>query len=127
MVMTHYSSVILDLINASDDHLTAEQIFFEIKKTEPKIVLASVYNNLNTLTQKELIRKISTDGQADRYDKVKKHDHLVCKTCGKLADFEFGDLTKNLSGQLHSDVFRYDLKVYYECDECRNKNKNKKN
>ena len=122
--MTHYSSVILDLINASDDHMTAERIFFEIKKTEPKIVLASVYNNLNALTDKGLIRKISIDGQADRYDKIKKHDHLVCKTCGKLADFEFGDLTERLSGQLHSDVFRYDLKVYYECEECKNKNKN---
>lgn len=121
--MTHYSSVILDLINASDDHMTAERIFFEIKKTEPKIVLASVYNNLNALTDKGLIRKISIDGQADRYDKIKKHDHLVCKTCGELADFEFGDLTERLSGQLHSDVFRYDLKVYYECEECKNKYK----
>ncbi len=119
--MKRYANAILTLINESSNHLTAEQVFLELKKTEPKIVLASVYNNLNALTEKGLIRKVSLDGQADRYDKIKKHDHLVCRKCGRLADFEFGDLTENLSAQLHSDVFKYDLKVFYECSECRNK------
>ena len=119
--MKRYANAILTLINESSNHLTAEQVFLELKKTEPKIVLASVYNNLNALTEKGLIRKVSLDGQADRYDKIKKHDHLVCRKCGRLADFEFGDLTENLSAQLHSDVFKYDLKVFYECSKCRNK------
>lgn len=119
--MKRYANAILTLINESSNHLTAEQVFLELKKTEPKIVLASVYNNLNALTERGLIRKVSLDGQADRYDKIKKHDHLVCRKCGRLADFEFGDLTENLSAQLHSDVFKYDLKVFYECPECRNK------
>lgn len=119
--MTRYANAILTLINESSNHLTAEQVFLELKKTEPKIVLASVYNNLNALTEKGLIRKVSLDGQADRYDKIKKHDHLVCRKCGRLADFEFGDLTENLAKQLNSDVFKYDLKVFYECSECRNK------
>lgn len=119
--MTRYANAILTLINESSNHLTAEQVFLELKKTEPKIVLASVYNNLNALTEKGLIRKVSLDGQADRYDKIKKHDHLVCRKCGRLADFEFGDLTENLAKQLNSDVFKYDLKVFYECPECINK------
>lgn len=119
--MTRYANAILNLINESSNHLTAEQVFLELKKTEPKIVLASVYNNLNALTERGLIRKVSLDGQADRYDKIKKHDHLVCRKCGRLADFEFGDLTENLAKQLNSDVFKYDLKVFYECSECRNK------
>lgn len=119
--MTRYAEKILNYINESYSHPTAEEIFFALKKTEPKIVLASVYNNLNMLTDKGLIRKVSIEGQTDRYDKIKKHDHIVCGICGKLADFEFGDLTENLEKQLHSDIFKYDLKVYYECPECRNK------
>lgn len=121
--MTHYATKISDLINASNNHMTAEQIFFELKKTEPKIVLATVYNNLNALVKDNKIRKISIAGETDRYDKTKKHDHVVCKTCGKIADFDFGDLTENLSGKLRSDIFEYDLKVFYECPECRNKKK----
>lgn len=119
--MTRYANEILALIDLSCNHPTAEQIFLELKKTEPKIVLATVYNNLKTLVDKGLIRKVSLDGQADRYDKIKKHDHLVCRICGKLADFGFADLTENFKNQLHSEVFNYDLKVFYECPECRNK------
>lgn len=116
-----YADGILQLINTSDKHFTAEQIFFEMKKTQAGISLATVYNNLNALTEKGLIRRIAVDGQADRYDKIKKHDHLVCKRCGRLADFEFADLTAALERQLHSGISAYDLKVYYECPECRNK------
>ena len=94
--MTAYAKKILNLINGSSSHRTAEQIFLELKKTEPKIVLASVYNNLGTLSAEGLIRKIGMDGAADRYDKTIKHDHLVCKKCGNIADFGFTDLTEGL-------------------------------
>ena len=119
--MRKYAIEILNIINKSCEHPTAEKVFFEMKKIFPGIALASVYNNLNALTQQGLIRKVSLDGQPDRYDKIKKHDHLVCRKCGKIADFEFGDLTENLVGQLNSVIFEYDLKVYYECPECKNK------
>lgn len=122
--MTYYAAEILNLINSSNSHMTAEQIYLEMKKTAPKIVLASVYNNLNKLTKEGLIRKLKSDGEADRFDKIKKHDHLVCKHCGKIADFEFGDLTENLTAQLNSEIFRYDLKVFYECPDCKNKKQN---
>ena len=119
--MRKYATEMMNIVNESCEHLTAEKIFFKMKKKYPKIVLASVYNNLNLLTQQGLIRKVCLDGQPDRYDKIKKHDHLVCRTCGKIADFEFEDLTENLIGQLHSSIFDYDLKVFYECPECKSK------
>lgn len=123
--MKKYAAEILNIVNASCEHLTAEKIFFEMKKKFPGIVLASIYNNLNMLAQRGAIKRVSFNGQPDRFDKIKKHDHLVCRTCGKIADFEFGDLTENLVGQLHSAILEYDLKVFYECPECKNKSNNK--
>lgn len=117
--MTAYAEKILNLINGSSSHMTAEQIFFELKKTQPKIVLASVYNNLNTLTAQGKIRKVCIDGSADRYDKIIKHDHLVCKKCGAIADFGFTDLTDSLQNELNGSIFGYDLKIYYLCAECK--------
>ncbi len=43
--MTRYAQLLLELINQSKEHMTAEQLFLELKKTEPKVVLATVYNN----------------------------------------------------------------------------------
>ena len=117
--MTEYAKIILDMINASDAHMTAERIFFELKKIRPKVVQATVYNNLNYLYGKELIRKVSSEGFADRYDKIIKHDHMICRRCGKIKDVQLEDLTESLKRQLKENFAGYDLKIYFVCDECK--------
>lgn len=117
--MSKYAKLILQLINESSGHMTAEQIFLELKKTEPKVVQATVYNNLNMLHREGMIRKVSMEGSPDRYDKIKKHDHLVCKKCGALSDISFHDLTEGLEEQLGEGILSYDLKVFYLCPKCR--------
>ncbi len=104
--MTKYAEQILRRISESESHMTAEQIFLELKKTEPKVVQATVYNNLNALCQKGLIRKLSMEGSPDRYDKIQKHDHLVCQRCGALSDINFQDLTQDLESQLGEGIDR---------------------
>ena len=64
------------------------------------------------------IKKISVEGCPDRYDKVRRHDHLVCRRCGKLTDVDLDDLTETLQKQLGASILSYDLKVYYLCEEC---------
>ena len=121
--MTRNGKLILDIINHSNDHLTAEQIFLILKKTAPRVALATVYNNLNALCEDDLIRKVSIEGSPDRYDKIVKHDHLVCKKCGALSDITFSGLTASLSNQLGEPILSYDLKVSYICPSCREKAK----
>lgn len=117
--MTKYAKLIMEIIHQSKGHLTAEQIFLELKKSAPKVVQATIYNNLNTLCEEGKIRKMSIEGSPDRYDKIQKHDHLVCKKCGALFDRQFDDLTKNLEEQLGEGIISYDLKVFYLCAKCR--------
>lgn len=117
--MSRYAELILEIIHRSENHMTAEQIFLELKKTELKVVQATVYNNLNTLCQEGLIRKLSLENSPDRYDHIRKHDHLVCRKCGILSDITFEDLTKNLENQLGERILSYDLKVFYLCPKCR--------
>ena len=119
--MTRNGKFILDIINDSGEHLTAEQIFLRLKEQVPKVALATVYNNLNSLCDSDLIRRVSVEGSPDRYDKTVKHDHLVCRKCGALSDISFSDLTASLSEQLGEPILSYDLKVNYICPECRGK------
>ncbi len=119
--ITKYEKLIYDLINNLHEHLTVNQIFEELKKDNSKIVLATVYNNLNRLIEAGLIRKISTEGTADRYDRVHKHDHIICKECGKILDINFNDLTESLKTHIGGDFLYYDLRVYYVCQSCRGK------
>ncbi len=114
-----YGNHILEIVNTSDTHMTAEQIFLALKQRYPKVVLATVYNNLNTLYQNGKIRKISMEGQPDRYDKSIRHDHLVCSGCGRLSDIYLPDITAQMEQELGFSIQSYDLKIRYLCPECR--------
>ena len=117
--MTKYATKILEIVESSHSHMTADQIFDALRRTYPTVALATVYNNLNRLWQEEKIHKVSVEGMPDRYDRVERHDHLVCKKCGRLLDVDLGDLTAQLERAAGLSILSYDLKLIYLCDECR--------
>lgn len=84
--------------------------------------MATVYNNVNKLWNANLIHKVTYPNMPDRYDKALKHDHLVCKKCGKLTDIILDDLTYSLKKQLKEEFLSYDLNIFYLCSECRESN-----
>ncbi len=120
MLVTKYGKKILEIVEQSRSHMTAEQIFEALRQTYPKVVLATVYNNLNRLWEEDRIRKVSVEGMPDRYDRIQRHDHLVCKKCGRLLDVDLGDLTVQLERAAGQAILSYDLKLMYLCEECRN-------
>lgn len=118
-----YEKSILEIVNTSNSHMTAEQVFFALKQAYPSVVLATVYNNLNSLCKQGKIRKISVEGCPDRYDKNTRHDHLVCRCCGSLTDIYLSDITADLERQTGFSIEGYDLKIQYLCPKCRVKRK----
>lgn len=124
-VVTKYAKKILEIISSSRSHMTAEQVFEALRQSCPKVALATVYNNLNRLWEEDLIRKISVEGMPDRYDRIQRHDHLVCKCCGRLADVDLGDLTQQLESKIGMPILSYDLKLLYLCDSCREQQRQK--
>ncbi len=116
--MTKYAKKILEIIEASRSHMTAEQVYLVLKETCPKVVLATVYNNLNRLWEEDRIRKVSVEGMPDRYDRLQRHDHLVCRQCGRLLDIDLGDLTAQLEKKAGIPILSYDLKLTYFCEDC---------
>ena len=119
--MTKYGSGILEIVSRAGEHMTAEQVFMEMKRQYPSIVMATVYNNLNSLCAAGLIRRMNIDGQPDRYDRTVRHDHLICRCCGELRDIFIADLTDRLKRETGFDIDSYDLKLSYVCRACREK------
>lgn len=117
--MTRYEKKIYEIVLNSTVHPTAEQVYRQLKDDCPNVVLATVYNNLNRLCDEGLVRRISIEGSPDRYDRPVRHDHLVCRRCGRLVDIDLGDMTASLRERLGEDFERYDLKVFYLCPACR--------
>ncbi len=122
--MNQYGQAIEDIVNASYDHPTAEQIFMRLRDSYPHVVRATVYNNLNRLCDEGKIIRLSPDGRTDRYDRTARHDHLICTKCGRIDDLHFMDLTDQLRLHLNSEVHAYDLRVSWTCPDCRDEQEN---
>ena len=117
--MTKYEKQIYDIVNASHEHMTADQIYGELQNIYPAVARATVYNNLKKLCDEKLIRRVPMEDSPDRYDRIEKHDHLVCQKCGKLSDVRFDDLTPAFQKQFGDTFVSYDLKIFYICPDCR--------
>lgn len=78
-------NLILDIINKSTLHPSAEDIYIECRKQFPNISLGTVYRNLNLLIGLKEIIKIS-HGDREHYDKKEEHHHFICRKCNKIID-----------------------------------------
>ena len=71
------------------DHPTAEDVYLSLKPAMPNISLATVYRNLNTLSDDGVINSIIAS-DAVHYDAhLQAHRHFICKNCGKIFDIDF--------------------------------------
>ena len=74
-------------------HLSAENLFDEVKKDERKISMATIYNTLKQFTNLGLIREIVVDQNKSLYcNNNQSHYHLYIEDEGKVIDIP----TKNI-------------------------------
>jgi len=81
---------ILDYLNRNPKHPTAEQIFKAINREDPRASLATVYKSLHAMAEAGLIREVTVDGPAARFESnMDKHHHFVCERCGRVEDVDW--------------------------------------
>ena len=90
--MTHQREVILDEIKKSTTHPTADQLYERIKKKLPRISLATVYRNLEIMSEAGLINKLEISGRQKRFDwDLNQHDHIYCVQCHRVDNIDLAD------------------------------------
>ena len=97
--LTKQREAVLQAIRASDQHLTANEVFDAAKLLLPTLSFATVYNSLRYLKDAGHIAEIQFGNGASRFDRMtQRHDHALCTKCGKLVDIEM-DLPAELVKQ----------------------------
>lgn len=118
------TELLLDIIENSREHMTADMIYMEAKKLRPSIAVGTVYRNLASMVEQNLIGIVSMPQGPARYDKTSvSHPHARCTACGKLFDFKSDDIDRAIRQALGTDECFYQLTVNCLCDECRENNK----
>ena len=89
-------------------HISAENLFDEVKKEERKISMATVYNTLKQFTSLGLIREIVVDQNKSLYcNNNQSHYHLYIEDEGKVIDIPTKNIDLNIPSipaclQLHN-------------------------
>lgn len=118
--MTRQRAAILEVIRSDKCHHTAEEIFKLAKIKLPTLSRATVYNNLHSLEEERMIRRIGGEGTSARYDGAyTPHGHLFCSECGDIYDFTVPDFESTLARYSNAVVDSYELKICGICPRCK--------
>ena len=89
-------------------HISAENLFDEVKKEDRKISMATIYNTLKQFTNIGLIREIVVDQNKSIYcNNNQSHYHLYIEDEGKIVDIPTQNIDLNIPSipaclQLHN-------------------------
>ena len=85
--------LILQTVTQNPIHPTADAVYEQVRRENPKISLGTVYRNLNFLSELGILRKIPMPVGSDRFDgRLDEHYHMICDCCGRVFDVECDSL-----------------------------------
>lgn len=75
---------------AEAPHSGADTVLHRVRHEVGQVSTQAVYDVLNTLTDRGLVRRIQLPGSSARYElRVgDNHHHVVCRRCGAVADID---------------------------------------
>jgi len=122
---TRHRLVILDILDHSDQPVTAEQIFARLQDRRIAINLSTVYRTLDTLVLNKLVTRLSItqDGRAlHEYNRRVHRHYLVCQGCRKIIPIDgcpLADYSRQLEQETGFQISGHKLDLYGFCPQCR--------
>lgn len=125
--LTKQRQKILDTIQASKGHMTADQIHTLLKEQGESVGIATIYRNLNVLYAEHLVNRIHHPDLGFIYDKnLHDHYHFHCRECGRVEDVDIpfrDDLHSRVESELGCLVIDHDMSFEGICKDCLEKRK----
>ncbi len=96
---------------ATGDHPTADEVFARVRKRFPMLSRATVYNTLNLLVKKGLLRQFVLGGGRVVFDaNVSNHHHFIESDSGKIHDVPWESLrVQNLEQFSEFEIAEYQV------------------
>ncbi len=86
---TKQRAAILHLLRGGHCHLTADQIYDEVRKEIPAISKGTVYRNVRVLEELGLVSELNLNGTVSRFEaKRHSHYHFRCERCDRVFDVD---------------------------------------
>ena len=123
--ITKQRRTVLKAFLECNTHISVEELYNNVLKTEPKVGLATVYRTLALLTKSGLALEMDFGDGQKRYESIHNivhHDHMVCTECGKIIEFNHPLIEKYQEEVAKENGFKitsHKLDLFGNCQDCR--------
>jgi len=99
-------------------HISIEELYNIIKEKFPSISLATVYKNIHTLKDENILTEIHPQNEKPHFEiKKEPHGHFICKKCGNIYDFEIQTSCNPHLNEI-SEINESEVYLYGVCKSC---------
>ena len=122
--MSKQNALIYRIIENSDAHMNAEEVYAEARHVMPSISLGTVYRNLASLSSAGRIRRVEIPDGPDRFDKLlRPHGNCICSKCGAVRDIDLPEFDR-IGETTGTKILSFSVTVHDICPECGRKKLN---
>lgn len=112
-------------------HATADSVAEAVRADIGSISLQSVYDSLDLLVAKGLLRRIQPVGSAARFENRvnDNHHHVICRDCGRVVDVDCvvgAAPCLTAADDLGFDIDEAEISFWGRCPDCRTTTNNTK-
>ena len=88
--LTPQRMMVVAAVEGSDDHISVEEIYTQVKAQYPHMNISTIYRTLELLERLGLVTETDLGEGRVRYHSADKghHHHLVCQRCGAIIDLD---------------------------------------
>ncbi|QVK18695.1 transcriptional repressor [Mycoplasmatota bacterium] len=125
---TKHRLFLLKLLTASENPLTAEEIYHYCKQNDLSINLSTVYRILDTFLEKGIVIKPIVKEDTKACYKLNHHQHthyLICHKCQKMVEIDFcpfNGFEKTIENETNFTITNHKLELFGICPNCKKNN-----
>lgn len=122
--LTPQRIMILEAVEQADDHISAEDIYIQVRNRYQYMNISTVYRTLELLDKLGLVIKTDFGEGRVKYHPTDKghHHHLVCQQCGAIIDIDESTLSRLQDVLFARYRFSASLRhvaIFGLCENCR--------
>ena len=122
---TKQREVVLKTLYERNEHFTPEDLYIFLKNGYPElnIGIATVYRTLNLLEESHMATSISFGVAGKKFELANKphHDHMICKSCGLIIEFQndkIEQLQLEIAKSNHFKITSHLMQLRGLCEKC---------
>jgi Fur family transcriptional regulator, ferric uptake regulator len=114
---------ILDAFSKAGRHVSVEDLLRTVRRRHPEVGRTTIYRTLKLFKEAGLASELQLGGEA-RFEptwKREHHDHLLCRACGRIIEFESPEIERlqdEIAGRGGFRVEGHRHHIYGRCRDC---------